>query len=181
MDPAISFYQTLTSVSFTLLTIWFAVMQFSHGGWRSDPTLHRSTLHIALHFFLPGMLGLGSLLSSPTDGGVIWRSAFILAGVLGAAESIQFFGSPGGPTGSTHRALRALDPLLYLGLVITSFIPAKSLMLTPLQIGGMVNGALFLTGLGYVWLAFAEPPPAEDPDTGRRPDAGRRSSADGGG
>ena len=36
MDPAIAFYQSLSGVSFTLLGIWFAVMQFGHGDWRDQ-------------------------------------------------------------------------------------------------------------------------------------------------
>ena len=166
MEPAVAFYQTLTSVSFTLLTIWFAVMQFSHGGWRTDGDRHRATLHIALHFFLPGMLGLSSLLSAPADGGVIWRAAFVLAGAIGAAEAVQFLVAPEGPDGSVQRALRALDPLLYLALVAAAFVPAKATTLTPLQIGGMINGALFLSGLCSVWLAFAERPSTGSKDAG---------------
>jgi hypothetical protein len=164
MEPAVAFYQTLTSVSFTLLTIWFAVMQFAHGGWRTDGDRHRATLHIALHFFLPGMLGLSSLLSAPSDGGVIWRSAFVLAGAIGAVEAVQFLTAPEGPDGTVQRALRTLDPVLYVALVATAFVPAKATMLTPLQIGGMVNGAVFLSGLCSVWLAFAERPAAGSKD-----------------
>lgn len=65
MDSATDFYQTLTGTSFTLLGLWFGVMQFGHGDWRGDPRRHRSTIHIALHFFLPGMLGMGSLRTDP--------------------------------------------------------------------------------------------------------------------
>jgi hypothetical protein len=69
MDEATVFYQALSGVSFTLLGLWFGVIQFAHGGWRSDPARHRATLHIALHFFLPGTMALGSLLSgTPTVG-----------------------------------------------------------------------------------------------------------------
>jgi hypothetical protein len=105
--------------------------------------------------------------------------------VFGAAEALQFLGSPEGPQGSLARALRTLDPIFYLGLVGTAFIPAKSLLLTPLQIGGMVNGAIFLSGLTYVWLAFAEPPAPEPeepvPGGPRRSGAsGRAAPADGG-
>lgn len=32
MDPALTFYQALTTVSFTLLGLWFALLQFAHGG-----------------------------------------------------------------------------------------------------------------------------------------------------
>jgi hypothetical protein len=162
MDPSTTFYQTLSSVSFTLLGVWFAVIKFGHGGWLTDPTRHRSTLHVTAHFLLPGTLGLSSLLSVPGDGGLVWRSTFIVGGVVGAAEAFGFLRAPDGPVGGPQRALRALDPLLYLALVGTAFIAPRSLPLTPQQAGGIVNGLIFLVGLGYVWLAFAEWAPEED-------------------
>jgi hypothetical protein len=150
------FYQTLTNVSFTLLGIWFAVMQFAHGDWRSDEHRHRSTLHIALHFFLPGTLGLTSLLSAPGDGGLVWRLSFIVGGIMGAVESVEFIRAPHGPTGVPQRTLRAIDPALYLAVAATAFVPATGFVLAPLQVGGIVNGLILLTGLVFVWLAYAE-------------------------
>lgn len=172
MESADTFYQTLTGTSFTLLGLWFGVMQFGHGDWRKDPRRHRSTIHIAMHFFLPGMLGMGSLLSTPLDEGLLWRATFVLGGLIGIAESVQFIVAPHGPTRWIERTLRALDPALYAGLVVTAFLPAETVGLAPLQIGGIVTGTLFLTGLLYVWLAFVEaapdpapapPPPAPPP------------------
>lgn len=159
---ATSFYQTLTGTSFTLLGLWFGVMQFGHGDWRKDPRRHRSTIHIALHFFLPGMVGMGSLLSTPLDEGLLWRTVFVLGGAIGVAESVQFIRAPHGPTRWIERTLRAVDPFLYAGLIVTSFLPS-TLVLTPLQIGGLVTGSLFLTGLVFVWLAFVERAPEPAP------------------
>jgi len=163
MESATNFYQSLTGISFTLLGLWFGVMQFGHGEWRDDPHRHRSTLHIALHFFLPGMLGLGSLLSSPLDDGVIWRVTFAIGASIGVVESVGFIVAPHGPTGRVERALRALDPLLYALLFLVAFAPADQFALTPLQIGGIVTGVLFLSGLCYVWLAFSERAPVPAP------------------
>lgn len=156
MDPGVTFYQSLSGVSFTLLGIWFAVMQFGHGGWRSDAARHRATLHIALHFFLPGMAGLMALLGAGTAGGLIWRVAFVVGGLIGFVESVAFLRSPDGPRAVAGRTLQVLDPSLYALLVAGAFIGADRFALTPLQIEGMVNGALFAVGLCYVWLAFAE-------------------------
>ncbi len=161
MDQAVSFYQTLTGVSFTLLGIWFGVMQFAHGRWRSDPELHRSTLHIALHFFLPGLAGLGSLLSGSTDGGLIWRIVFAVSGLLGLIESLSFFRAPGGPVALPGRILRAADPLLYTFMIVAVFLPPGVFGLRPLQLEGITTGLLFTLGLCYVWLAFAERPSEE--------------------
>jgi hypothetical protein len=163
MESATTFYQTLTGISFTLLGLWFAVMQFGHGDWRNDPHRHRSTLHIALHFFLPGMLGLGSLLSTPVDGGLVWRTTFVIGASIGVVESVGFIVAPHGPTGGFERTLRGLDPVLYALLLLTAFVPPAMFALSPLQLGGIVTGVLFLTGLCYVWLAFAERPPVPRP------------------
>jgi hypothetical protein len=156
MDAA-AFYQTLSSTSFTLLGIWFGVMQFSHGGWWSDPQRHRSTVHIALHFFLPGMVGLGALLSTPTDGGIMWRTVFVIGGLIGLAESVSFLGAPGASLTAAGRTLRLLDPVWYALMILAALLPAGLFVLAPLQIEGIATGLLFLSGLCSVWLAFAEP------------------------
>jgi hypothetical protein len=156
MDEATVFYQALSGVSFTLLGLWFGVLQFAHGGWRSDPARHRATLHIALHFFLPGTMALGSLHSGDSDGGLLWRAAFVLGGVIGCAESVTFLRVRSGVPGLGVQALRLLDPLLYALVVVVAFVPGPVGALTPLQMEGVLTGLLFLTGLCYVWLAFAE-------------------------
>src|SRR3954453_17391987 len=90
MDQSTAFYQALTTASFTLLGIWVAVMQTAHGGWRSDPARHATTLHITLKFFLPGVLGLVSRLGSTTGGGLVWRVAFVVGGFAGFIESVRY-------------------------------------------------------------------------------------------
>ncbi|MGH3997596.1 MAG: hypothetical protein ACRDTJ_09060, partial [Pseudonocardiaceae bacterium] len=52
-----------------------------------------------------GMAALGSLLSGTTEGGLIWRITFILAGMLGLFESVTFLRAPGRPMSRTGRTL----------------------------------------------------------------------------
>ena len=155
-DPAIIFYQALAGISFTLLGLWFAVLQFGHGGWRSDVARHRSGLHIALHFFLPGMASLAAMLAAGMPGGLLWRVAFAVGGLVGLCEAISFLSAPGGPRALAGRTLQALDPALYIFMIGAAFVPAGSFVLTPLQIEGMATGSLFMVGMCFVWLAFAE-------------------------
>lgn len=157
MNATTEFYQTLSAMSFTLLGVWFAVIQFSNGRWRSNPQRHRTNLHVALHFFLPGFLGLGALLSGSGDGGLIWRLVFVLGGMVGVVESLSFLLVPGGLLGLAGRFLRTADPVLYMLMVLAAVLPAGLFVVTPLQIEGMVTGTLFMFGLCYAWLAFAEP------------------------
>lgn len=156
MDPSAAFYQTLTGVSFTLLGLWFAVMQFSHGRWRSDPARHRTTLHIAMHFFLPGVLGLSSLLGSSAGSGLVWRVTFAAGGMIGLVESITYLRRHRIPLGAPARVLRLASPVLWVLVIIASMLPTRAGALTSLQIEGMAVGLVFICGLCYVWLAFAE-------------------------
>jgi hypothetical protein len=57
-------------------------------------------------------------------------------------------------------------------MVAVAFVPQGSFAVTPLQLAGMATGGVFLVGLCFVWLAFAEPqdgnrtaqpPTADDP------------------
>lgn len=163
MDPSTTFYQTLTSVSFTLLGLWFGVMQFSHGGWRSDPDRHRSTLHIALHFFLPGVLGLGSLLGGTGGDGLVWRVTFVAGGLIGLFESIVYLSAARPALGFGSRMLRLVSPVLWAFVVIAAFLPSLSSSLTALQLEGFAVALIFICGLCYVWLAFAERMAVADP------------------
>jgi hypothetical protein len=154
MDPAIPFYSALTSVSFTLLGIWFAVMQFGHGEWRDNR--HRSTLHIALHFFLPGLAGMVALLAGNVAGGLIWRMAFLVVGIVGVVESIGFLGAPDAPRAAVGRFLAVLGVPVYAIVAAGTFVRQDQLALTPLQLEGLANALLFVIGMCLVWLAFAE-------------------------
>ncbi|MFN2497111.1 MAG: hypothetical protein ABR608_14585, partial [Pseudonocardiaceae bacterium] len=147
MNATTEFYQTLSSMSFTLLGLWFAVIQFSNGRWRSDPRRHRSNLHIALHFFLPGFVGLAALLSGGGGGGLLWRIVFIIGGLVGLVESLSFLQVPGSPFAVAGELLRAADPVLYTSMVLAALLPAGLLLVTPLQIEGIATGLLFVSGL----------------------------------
>ena len=80
----------------------------------------------------------------------------MLGGVIGCAESVTFLSVPSGVPGLGAQTLRLLDPLLYALVVVVAFVPGPVGALTPLQMEGVLTGLLFLTGLCYVWLAFAE-------------------------
>ena len=169
-DPAILFYQSLAGISFTLLGLWFAVLQFGHGGWRSDTARHRSGLHIALHFFLPGMASLAAMLGAGMPGGLLWRGAFAVGGLVGLGEALLFLSAPGGPRALAGRTLRTLDPALYTFMIGAAFVPAGTFVLTPLQIEGMATGSLFMVGMCFVWWPSPRPrcPPEPGPGSYRR-------------
>lgn len=160
MGMAADFYQTVSGVSFTLLGLWLAVVQLVHDGWLVDRARHRETLHIGLHFFLPGTVALAALLSGSADGGLIWRVVFVIGGAIGLVESLAYLFGQGGPRTHTGRFLQATDPALYALLAAGAFLPARLLALEPLQVEGMITGLLFVSGLCSVWRTLSARQPA---------------------
>jgi hypothetical protein len=75
---------------------------------------------------------------------------------------VSFLRLKGGVDALPSKVLRSMDPLLYAAMVVVAFVPRGTFALTPLQLAGMATGAVFLVGLCFVWLAFAEP---EDDDS----------------
>jgi len=179
MDPAITFYQALAGVSFTLLGLWFTVLQLVPENRRTDPRRHRANLHTALHFLLPGMASLASMLAVGTTNGLIWRTTFLVAGLIGFAEAVSFMRRQKRSDALSSRILRSVDPALYAAMGAVAFVPRNTFSLTPLQLAGMATGGVFLVGLCFVWLAFAEPPEGKDrtaqpPATHRAPVPSKR-------
>jgi hypothetical protein len=110
------------------------------------------------------MASLASMLAGGAAGGLIWRSTFVVAGLIGLVEAVSFAWLRRGADALPSRILRHLDPVLYTTMVVVAFVPSAAFALTPLQLAGMATGGVFLVGLCFVWLAFAEP---QDGGTGR--------------
>jgi hypothetical protein len=117
----------------------------------------RFTLHIALHFFLPGIIGLASQLAEGADdGGLFWRIATCLAAAVGLLESLTLRRpDPAVPPPPGWR-LRLVDPPAYAAMLVVAVLPPGLTTYAPLQLAGAVTGFLFLIGLCLAWLAFAE-------------------------
>src|SRR3954462_13720225 len=110
---------------------------------------------MSLCTLLPGMASLASMLAGGTAGG-IWRTTFVVAGLIGCAEAVSFLRAANGRTALFGRLLSVLDPVLYALMVAVALVPPDAFAIPPLQLAGMVTGSLFLVGLCFVWLAFAE-------------------------
>jgi hypothetical protein len=81
-----SFYSNVAQAAFTLLGLWWVVLQLRYGPWMRNKRIRRAVYDISLYFLLPGMMSLMSLLA--TDVSTIWRVSFAAAGIVGTLESI---------------------------------------------------------------------------------------------
>ena len=78
MDTS-TFYATASALCFTLLGFWWVVVEYKHDELTSSPGSRHFTFLVSLHFILPGIVSLASLLAT----GPLWRVAFGLAGLTG--------------------------------------------------------------------------------------------------
>lgn len=162
MDIA-TFYATASALSFTLLGFWWVVVEFRHEELTADPVRRRLAFVISLHFILPGLMSLASLLTG--DLPIVWRVTFGTAGVLGMVASVM--GARGAPRTASGTSI---GRWLWLGLPLYAIVTMVAIRpdlvrsrfaLEPLQVEGAVMTLLVLLGIMFAWVLFTEPRTAE--------------------
>jgi hypothetical protein len=168
-----TFYTTVAQASFTLLALWWVLLQIRHDEWFVDAPYRRSVYDVSLYFLLPGMMSLASLLAVQETS--IWRASFAVFGIVGAIES-AFLMARRGPMRAARPLMRAGDvlSLLLYGLValvaLWKELPAElGIDLRPLEVEGLLVAALLLLGITLAAAIFVstgphvaradEPPP----------------------
>jgi hypothetical protein len=76
------FYVAFSTVCFTLLGLWIIVVQTRHGEWRQSAVHRRRAYGVALHFSLPGLMSLLSLVDPAST--TLWRVSFAIVAAGGA-------------------------------------------------------------------------------------------------
>jgi hypothetical protein len=159
-----TFYSAASALCFTLLGFWWVVVQFRHAELTADAAARRFMFLVSLHFIVPGLVSLASLLAT----GPMWRVAFGMAGVTGIAAAIAGTRA-GGPLSPLLADLR-LKALLGIPVyaVITAIALAPDLVranlgLEPLQVEGLLLLVILLLGILLAWWLFTGPSPADEP------------------
>ena len=58
-----AFYQTVAAFCFTLLGLWWAVVQFRHAEWMNNLRQRRAAYSVHLSFLVPGIMSLGAMIA----------------------------------------------------------------------------------------------------------------------
>jgi hypothetical protein len=95
------FYVAFATVCFTLLGLWIIVVQTRHGEWRQSAVHRRRAYGVALHFSLPGLMSLLSLVDPAST--TLWRSRLRLSPLV-ASWPWSWCGLPHQP-GSARRPM----------------------------------------------------------------------------
>ena len=156
-----TFYVTVSSISFTLLGLWWVVVQ-GRETWRMNIARRRMAYVVSLHFVLPGVMSVMALVAP--DVGILWRITFVTAGLLGllgagyvARTLTDEYDCP-----PLVRLIEWIAIPIYALIAIVAVLPEAVQMvgigLTPLQVEGIILAILLFFGVQAAWILMVEPP-----------------------
>ena len=155
-----AFYRALSTVAFTLIGLWWIVLQFRHDEWAGNLARRRENYLVLLGFLLPGA---ASFFAAVADQGWIWRSGFAAAGVVGLLAMTVFATAveEGGANAVGKRVFRFLSAPVYAAVVaiaITNDLPQKlGIDITPRELEALLATVLIVFGVQIAWLQFSAP------------------------
>ena len=153
------FYKETAHICFTLLGLWWIVVQLKFGQGAGEPERRRHAYGVLLFFLLPGTMALVSAVNSEIS--ALWRLAFGVAAALGVIEVFLYFGGAGiKSAGAT--ALRWVALAVY-GLIVLFAIRPKlaidlGLGMAPREVEAVLVGLLVVIGVHMAWFGLTEPP-----------------------
>lgn len=146
------FYATLAGIAFTLLGLWWVVVQMKYELWMSTPARRRVAYAASMHFVAPGLIALIAVLSGEES--QIWRLGAALGGVLGAAVSGYALLSVN--LSRSQRLQEGLICLLFLIATGLAFVTTPLFGVRPVMIEALVDTAVLGLGVQFVWDCFTE-------------------------
>jgi hypothetical protein len=155
-----TFYTTVSAISFTLLGLWWVVVQ-TREEWRRIPARRRMAYVVSLHFLLPGAMSVLSLIAP--DVTFLWRVTFATAGILGVIGAITILRT----VREEYDAPRAARIIEWIAIPIYALVTIVALVpelltnfeseLKPLQIEGLILTILIILGVQLAWILMVEP------------------------
>jgi hypothetical protein len=155
-----SFYATMAQVCFTLLGLWWIVVQFKYHDWMRNRRRRQMAYDTSLYFVLPGIMSLVSLISS--SGTVLWRITFSSAALLGALEAGYLAVSARKQDRYTlvmrwaHWAATGLYAVVALVAMLPGLVHHFGVDVAALQVEGVFLALLVFLGVNMTWVQFAQ-------------------------
>lgn len=158
-----TFYQTVAQLSFTLLGLWWLVLQTKYGEWIHHQLRRRMATTITLYFLLPGSMSLLALLA--TNSRLLWQVAFITAAVIGWLATLFFLRDALKSRWRNPWSIRIISIAsgvglaLYTLVIIVALLPDvfRSMGAAPLTVAGIGVTLLVIVGITLAWTYFVEP------------------------
>ena len=160
-----TFYSTSAQVCFTLLGLWWVVVEFKHQDWMANAQRRRVAYDISLYFLLPGIMSLISLLSDDANAKFLWRLAFGVTGFLGLVEVVFMLVASRARVDAPGVKGLALGRwfvlVLYAVITLIALFPETvgrlGLGLRPIEVKALLMSLLVFLGVNFAWVLFAQP------------------------
>jgi hypothetical protein len=147
-------------VCFTLLGLWIIVVQTRHAEWRRSPVHRRRAYAVALHFSLPGLMSLLSLVDPAST--ALWRISFAIVAAGGVLALVLVRGpAPTGLGAAAYGAAVVLYLLIALVAVVPGMVAEIGVLALPLRVEAVLLTMLVFLGVNVAWLLlFDQTPPS---------------------
>jgi hypothetical protein len=160
------FYIAFGTVCFTLLGLWLIVVQTRHAEWRGVAVYRRRAYGVALHFSLPGLMSLLSLVNP--DSMTLWRVSFAVVAASGAVVLLLVRGSLPSTLGRVaYVTAVALYVLIAVVAIVPGLVADVGLSASALQVEAVLLVVLVFFGVNVAWLLLFDETPAAASRTGQ--------------
>jgi hypothetical protein len=158
------FYLAFAPLSFTVLGLWFIVVQTRHAEW-SVSREHRARASIvALQFALPGLMSLLALIN-PTSKSM-WQTSFAITSVIGAAALLALALGPGRRAPLLEGG-HVVSVLLFAAVAAIAIQPSLLRHLgyraAPIRVEAVLLSLLVFAGVAVAWLLLFDAIPTDPP------------------
>jgi hypothetical protein len=135
------------------------VVQTRHAEWRRSAIHRRRAYGIALHFSLPGLMSLLSLVDPAST--ALWRISIAIVAAGGVLALALVRGpAPTGLGAAAYGAAMVLYVLIALVAVVPSSVADLGVLALPLRVEVVLQTILVFLGVNVAWLLlFEEAPP----------------------
>ena len=156
------FYIAFATVCFTLLGLWLIVVQTRHAEWRRLAIHRRRAYGVALHFSLPGLMGLLSLIDPAST--TLWRISFAIVAGSGAIVLVLVHGSAPTRLGvAAYFAAVGLYVLIAIVAAVPSIVADLGISVRPLRVEAVLLTILVFLGVNVAWLLLFDETPSRVP------------------
>lgn len=158
------FYGTLAGIEFTLLGLWWVVVRERSDLRDAQLRTGRLAYIVSLQFAVPGVAAL--LAQIAPDVPLLWRSAFTLAGILGALAIVLLAPTLSRNARLVRNLLMIVGVPLHCLVAIVAVVPGVPDVLgsglTALQIEALLSSLLVFLSVQTSWAAAMTPSRAGD-------------------
>ena len=155
-----SFYTAFSPVSFTVLGLWLVVVQTRHADWSRSAEHRRRAYAVSLHFALPGLMALLSLVDPNST--TLWKVTFAVVAILGVIALVALRAPASSGVNLAAEIGHWVAVALYAVIAVVAIRPDTlsdlGIDVAPLRVEAIALSLLVFLGINVAWLLMFDTP-----------------------